>query len=109
MANVSLTFLTFAVFACVLVAVLAEVCTVNSDCMATSCLSGSTLICQHPDEGGVTTNGGFCTCSGGGDTSCGGNRTLCFGNLAPNLQCPDSDRHCYDGVCICSRFPIGRR
>mgnify|MGYP007091324766 CR=1 FL=1 len=33
----------------------------------------------------------------------------CYGDNAPTLTCDDDARHCYDGNCICDRFPIGRR
>lgn len=31
----------------------------------------------------------------------------CLSPAHPELDCPDSARHCYDGLCICSRFPVG--
>ncbi|KAL4217573.1 hypothetical protein ACF0H5_022315 [Mactra antiquata] len=83
-----------------------ETCTVNSDCVNTSCNAGNTVVCQHPTGSGVSQDGGLCTC----EDSSGECVTAqdCYGSNA-NLNCPDSARHCRDNVCICDRFPIGRR
>ncbi|KAL4217572.1 hypothetical protein ACF0H5_022314 [Mactra antiquata] len=83
-----------------------ETCTVNSDCVNTSCNTGNTVVCQHPSGSGVSQDGGLCTCEdSSGECS---SASDCYGSNA-NLNCPDSARHCYDNVCICDRFPIGRR
>ncbi|KAH3897133.1 hypothetical protein DPMN_021318 [Dreissena polymorpha] len=95
-----------AVYLCVVAIVLCEQCTTNTDCRSTLCSAGNQVICQHPDGAGIVANGGLCTC---GDKQ--GECVLqsdCFGDKAPSLSCPDNARHCYDGRCICDRFPIGK-
>ncbi|KAH3897130.1 uncharacterized protein LOC127864554 [Dreissena polymorpha] len=95
-----------AIIACCLAFVAAEMCTTNSDCVATQCATGNTVICQHPNStDGIKPNGGLCTCQAQGQCT---TRADCLGTSV-NLQCPDSQRHCYDNNCICDRFPIGKR
>ncbi|XP_052762004.1 uncharacterized protein LOC128204643 [Mya arenaria] len=104
--------LSLLVFSCVAAAVLGEICTTNDNCVAsTICASGSTVICQHPDGPGVVTDGGLCTCSGGGAYVCVlANECYAATGNAPNLNCEDNRRHCYDQQCICSRWPgFGKR
>jgi len=40
-----------------------ESCTSNTDCVATNCGTGSSVVCQHPSGNtGIVAGGGLCTC-----------------------------------------------
>ncbi|KAL4217587.1 hypothetical protein ACF0H5_022329 [Mactra antiquata] len=89
-----------ALLAILVVYVYCETCTTNDDCTSTTCGSGFHIICQHPDDGGVTPGGGLCTCAVD-NLNCT-TRDQC---VAYDYDCIDDDhKHCYDGWCICTRW-----
>nr|XP_022290381.1 serine protease inhibitor Cvsi-1-like [Crassostrea virginica]XP_022330991.1 serine protease inhibitor Cvsi-1-like [Crassostrea virginica] len=63
-----------------------------SDCIHTSCASGSDLTCMD----------GLCSCTSTGPQKCI-SRDDCL--AITNWNCREQDRHCIDNMCQCIRLP----